>query len=325
MRTLNARSLSVSVVLLLSTYIAAQNSGRPLQIYSIDVEGGQATLLVSPSRQSMLVDTGWPGFNGRDADRIVSAAKSAGLQQIDYVVITHYHQDHVGGVAQLADRIKIGTFVDHGPNLEEAEQTKTGYATYQEVLAKTNAKHLVLKPGDHIPISGLDVQVITAARQHINQPLQGAGQPNPLCQAEPPAPEDPTENSASLGVLVTYEKFRFLDLGDLTKQKEVQLVCPNNLVGKIDVFLVSHHGLNQSNSNALVRAVHPRVAIMNNGAHKGGSPEAWQTVHDSPGVEDLWQLHYAEDSSKGRNTSENLIANLNGAEGNYIKLVAQSD
>src|SRR3954464_4536075 len=116
MRTLNARSLSVSVVLLLSTYIAAQNSGRPLQIYSIDVEGGQATLLVSPSGQSMLVDTGWPGFNGRDADRIVSAARSAGLHQIEYVVITHYHVDHVGGVAQLADRInaigKLGNSSD---------------------------------------------------------------------------------------------------------------------------------------------------------------------------------------------------------------------
>jgi unsaturated rhamnogalacturonyl hydrolase len=323
MRMSNVRYVSLSLVLLLSTYFAAQNPG--LEIYSIDVEGGQATLLVSPSGQSMLVDTGWPGFEGRDADRIVSAAKSAGLQQIDYVVITHYHNDHVGGVAQLADRIKVRSFVDHGPNLEEAEQTKTGYATYQEVIAKTNAKHLVLKPGDRIPILGLDVQVVTAAREHISKPLPAAGQPNSLCQSEPTPPDDPTENSASLGVLVTYGNFRFLDLGDLTKKKELELVCPNNLIGRVDVFLISHHGLNQSNSNALVRAVHPRVAIMNNGAHKGGSPGAWQTVHESPGVEDLWQLHYAEDSSKGRNSSENLIANLNGAEGNYIKLVAQSD
>jgi glyoxylase-like metal-dependent hydrolase (beta-lactamase superfamily II) len=140
----------------------------------------------------MLVDTGWPGFEGRDADRIVSAAKSAGLQQIDYVVITHYHQDHVGGVAQLADRIKIGAFVDHGPNLEEVEQTKTGYAAYQEVLARTNAKHLVLKPGDRIPIAGLDVQVLTAAREHISKALPGAGQPNSLCESEPAPPDDPT-------------------------------------------------------------------------------------------------------------------------------------
>src|SRR5213082_3391507 len=172
---------------LLSAAVAGAES-KSLQIFFVDVEGGQATLLVSPSGQSMLVDTGWPGFNGRDADRIVSAARSAGLHQIDYVVITHYHVDHVGGVAQLADRIKIGTFVDHGPNLEEAEQTKTGYATYREALAKTNAKHLVLKPGDRIPISGLDVQVITAARQHINKPLPGAGQLNSFCQSEPAPP-----------------------------------------------------------------------------------------------------------------------------------------
>src|SRR5438270_5756489 len=323
MQMSNLRHLSASLVLLLSAYLAAQNSG--LQVYSVDVEGGQATLLVSPSGQSMLIDTGWPGFAGRDADRIVSAAKSAGVQQIDYVVITHYHQDHVGGVAQLADRIKIGTFVDHGPNLEEAEQTKTGYATYQEVLARTNAKHLVLKPGDRIPIAGLAVQVLTAAREHISKALPGAGQPNSVCESEPVPPDDPSENSASLGVLVTYGKFRFLDLGDLTKQKEVQLVCPNNLVGTVDVFLVSHHGLNQSNCNALVRAVHPRVAIMNNGAHKGGSPEAWQTIHDSPGVEDLWQLHYAMDSDNRHNTGEKFIANSGGKDGNYINVAADPD
>src|SRR5256885_11841423 len=325
MRTLNARSLSVSVVLLLSTYIAAQNSGRPLQIYSIDVEGGQATLLVSPSGQSMLVDTGWPGFEGRDADRIVSVAKAAGVQQIDYVLITHYHNDHVGGVTQLADKIKVGTFVDHGPNLEEADQTRNNYAEYQRVLAKTAAKHIVAKPGDKIPVSGVDVQVLTAAREHIAQPLPGAGQSNSFCASEPAAPGDPTENSASLRVLRTYGKFRFIDLGDLTKKKEVELVCPNNPVGKVDVYLVDHHGLNQSSAKAFVQAVHPRVAIMNNGAHKGGSPEAWQTVHDSPGLEDLWQVHYAEDSAKGQNSSENVIANLNGAEGNFIKLVAQPD
>src|SRR6059058_545613 len=173
----------VLTVSLLVAPIASAKTQKTLDIYFVDVEGGQATLLVSPSGQSLLVDTGWPGFEGRDAGRIEAAMKLGGVRQIDYVVITHYHQDHVGGVAQLADRIKIGTFVDHGPNLEEAEQTKAGYATYQEVIAKTNAKHLVLKPGDHIPISGLDVQVITAGRQHINQPLPGAGQPNSFCES----------------------------------------------------------------------------------------------------------------------------------------------
>jgi competence protein ComEC len=325
MRSRISSFLLLCLAALFSVAATAQAAPATLQIYSIDVEGGQATLIVSPSGQSMLVDTGWPGFNGRDADRIIAAAKLAGVQQIDYLVITHYHQDHVGGVPQLVDRMKIANFVDHGPNLEDAEQTRTGYANYEAALAKSGAKHIVAKPGYHIPISGLNVQVLTAAREHIANSVEGAGQPNPSCNSEPAPPDDPTENSASMGVVVTYGKFRFLDLGDLTKKKELELVCPDNRVGRVAVFLVSHHGMNLSNSNALVRAVHPRVAIMNNGAHKGGSPEAWQTVHDSPGLEDLWQLHYAADSDKAQNSRENFIANVNDAEGNYLKLVAQQD
>lgn len=324
MRTRILKSLIAVLACVPCILLNAQNSA--LQIYSIDVEGGQATLFVSPSGQSMLVDTGWPGFEGRDADRIVSAAKAAGVRQIDYLVITHYHRDHVGGVPQLADKMKIVNFIDHGPNQENAEQTNTGYADYQAVIAKTGGKRRTLKPGDTIPISGLNVQVLTAAGQHITKPLPGGGQPNPNCASEPPPPSDTTENAASLGILVTYGKFRFLDLGDLTKNKELELVCPNNPIGQVDVFLVSHHGLFQSNSKALVQAVHPRVAIMNNGPHKGGSPEAWQTVHDSPGLEDLWQLHLALDSDKAHNSADDIIANVNdSSDGNYIKVVAQKD
>jgi unsaturated rhamnogalacturonyl hydrolase len=325
MKRINFSLLFILVLLAFTNLLAQSPAGAPLTIYSIDVEGGQATLFVSPTGQSMLVDTGWPGFEGRDADRIVAIAKAAGVQQIDYLVITHYHADHVGGITQLADRMKIGTFVDHGENLEDADQTRTGYANYQAVLAKTHGKRLTVKPGDRIPVSGIDVRMLTSARDHIRQPLTAGGQPNPFCESEPSAPDDPSENSASLGMLITYGRFRFLDLGDLTKKKELELVCPNNPIGTADVFLVSHHGLNQSNSRALVQAVHPRVAIMNNGPHKGGSPEAWQTVHDSPGMEDLWQLHYSEDADKRHNSADNIIANLNDVDGNYIKLVAQDD
>ena len=313
------------IVSVLSLSPAARTASKSLQIYSIDVEGGQATLIVSPTGKSMLVDTGWPGFDGRDADRIVAATRLAGVRQIDYLVITHYHRDHVGGVPQLADRIKIANFVDHGENVEDADQTKTGYSDYLAAITKTHGKRLTVKPGDRIPISGIDVQVLTAARQHISRPLLGGGEPNSSCDSEPAPLNDPTENSASLGVLVSYGKFRFLDLGDLTKKAEVAMVCPNNPIGKVDVFLVNHHGLDQSNSAALVRAIHPRVAIMNNGPHKGGSPAAWQTVHDAPGLEDLWQLHYAMDSDQAHNTTEDLIANVNDADANYLKLTAQND
>ena len=323
MRTHVQTTLSL-LFLFLTSYVAAQSTSRALQVYSIDVEGGQATLIVSPSGQSMLVDTGWPGFDGRDADRIVAATKLAGVKQIDYLIITHYHRDHVGGVPQLADRIKIANFVDHGENMEEADQTRTGYSDYLATISKAHGKRLTVKPGDRIPISGINVQVLTAARQHIARPLPGGGQSNSFCASEPAPPDDPTENSASLGVLVSYGKFRLLDMGDLTKKAEVALVCPNDPIGRVDVFFVSHHGLDQSNSKAFVHAVHPRVAIMNNGAHKGGSAEAWETVKDSPGLEDLWQLHYAMDSDQKHNSQENLLANVNDTEGNYLKLIAQN-
>lgn len=251
--------------------------------------------------------------------------KLAGVQRLDYVLITHYHVDHVGGVPQLADKVKIGTFVDHGENLESADNVRKDFANYEATLAKTGAKRLTVKPGDRIPVSGLNIEVLTAGRKEISSPLLGAGQPNDDCSSEPAQADDPTENSASLGVLVTYGKFRFIDLGDLTKKKEIELVCPNNKVGKVDLYLVSHHGWDPSNSKSLLNALHPRVAIMPNGAHKGGSPGAWQIVHDSPGLEGFWQLHYAADSDKAHNTRDDLIANTGDADGNYIKVVAHQD
>src|SRR5580698_839414 len=322
MRTPNPRWAVLAI--LLSALGAPMALARPLEIYFIDVEGGQSTLIVSPSGQSMLIDTGWRGFEGRDADRIVQAAKAAHVKQIDYLLITHYHRDHVGGVPQLADQMKILNFLDHGPNTEDSKVTKEDYSDYVKVIQR--GEHTVLKPGDAVPIKGLSVKVLTAAGDHISTPLEGAGQPNSYCASTPKRDPDPTENARSLGVLITFEKFRFLDMGDLTWNKELELMCPNNPIGAVDVLLVSHHGLNQSNSPALVDAVHPRVAIMNNGAHKGASPDAWQIVKDSPGLEDLWQLHYAEDGGKEHNVADSFIANVDEhCTGQYIKLTAEGN
>ena len=311
---------SIILTVLMNVPTAAQRKST-LDIYFVDVEGGQATLIVTPRGQSLLVDTGWAGFNGRDADRIVSVAKLAGLQQIDYVLITHYHRDHVGGVPQLMERMKVGALVDHGPNQEDTPEVRLSYEAYRQLLPR--ARHLVLKPGDTLPLKDMNVMALTAARQHITRSLPGAGKSNDLCAAEPPEPEDPTENSSSLGFLLTYKDFRFLDLGDLTKRKEIELVCPVNRIGTVDLYLTSHHGLDQSNSRALVHALHPRVAIMNNGARKGGKPAAWQTVHDSPGLADLWQLHYAVEAGADHNVAEDLIANpQEQCEGKYLKVSA---
>lgn len=297
---------------------------KALQIYFVDVEGGQATLVVSPSGESLLIDTGWSGYEGRDADRIVAAAHQAGLKQLDYVLITHYHRDHVGGVPQLADGIKIGTFVDHGPNLEDSEVTRTDYAAYEKAIA--GHAHVVVKPGWGLPIKGMEVRVLSTAGEHLSSPLPGAGTANPYCSSEPSAAVDNTENARSVGVLITFGHFRFLDLGDLTKKKELELACPNNMIGTVDLFLVTHHAMDLSNPKALVWALHPRVAVIDNGPRKGSSPAAWQIVHDSPGLEDLWQLHYAAESDREHNVAEDHIANVKeNCEGKFLKVSAQAD
>jgi competence protein ComEC len=312
------------LILLLAALPLAASTG--LEIYFVDVEGGQATLIVSPSGQTMLVDAGWPSRMGPGAERVLEAAKVAGVKQIDYMFLTHYHVDHVGGVPELAAKIPIVTFVDHGPNTETDMLAKGLEAAYNQVAAK--GKHMVVKPGDRIPIEGLDVQVVTAAGEAIRSPLPGGGEANGACPGVKPLEADPTENARSAGFVLRYGKFRFADLGDLTWNKELALMCPVNLLGTVDVFLVSHHGMDISNSPALVDALHPKAAVMNNGAKKGGAPKAWTVVRDSPGLEDLWQLHYSLAGGASHNSPEMYIANpeVGGAcQGHWIKLVAHAD
>jgi beta-lactamase superfamily II metal-dependent hydrolase len=296
-----------------------------LIIYAIDVEGGQSTLLVDTATgASLLVDTGWPGNNGRDASRIQAAMADAGIARIDHLLITHFHVDHVGGVPELVKRVPIGEFLDHGPNREDSDITRHDYAAYLKAIE--GKPHRIVHPGDTIDIPGLTAIVLTADGEHIAAVPGVKPAPNPYCAAEPHWDLDDTENPRSAGVLIRFGKFRFLDLGDLTKAKEIPLVCPENLIGAVDLYLVDHHGMNLSNSRAFVDAIHPRAAIMDNGAHKAGSPEAWQTVHDSPGLEDLWMLHTAEGSDAAHDSPEAQIANLKGgADGFWIKVVAVPD
>jgi beta-lactamase superfamily II metal-dependent hydrolase len=306
---------------------SAAQAAKTLDIYFIDVEGGQATLIVSPSGESLLVDAGWPGFDGRDADRIAAAAKQAGVSKIDYLVSTHYHTDHIGGVPALAAKLPVGTFVDHGPSVEHEERAEKLFQDYAAARAK--GKHLQVKPGDTIPVKGLDVRVVAAGGEHLANPLpnggRGAGQPNPLCADFKPKEPDPSENARSVGIVVRLDSFRFVDLGDLTWNKEQELACPANVIGAVDVYLTTHHGLDASNAPALVHALRPRVAIMNNGAKKGGSPAAWQVIHDSPGLEGLWQVHFATAGGADHNAAEAFIANPDETTSFGIKVSAHGD
>jgi competence protein ComEC len=317
--------LTVFLLLLIpgSERLARAASGR-LQAYFIDVDGGQSTLFITPAGKSLLIDTGWAGNNGLDAGRIAAAAKDAGVTKIDYVLLTHYHADHAGGVPELVQRIPVGTFIDHGPNSETANAGTEGYyQAYQKVLASGHYGHIVAKPGEVLPIAGVKVLVISADGKTIDHALPGAGQPNPYCKDSETRPADQTENAHSLGVLITLGKFSILDLGDLTWDKEMQLMCPVNRLGKVDVLVVSHHGLFQSSSPALVDAIAPRVAIMNNGEKKGGSPPTFDTLAKAPGLETLWQLHFSAEAGT-KNTAAEYIANPSGGPdaANYLKLTA---
>ena len=300
---------------------------KPLQIYCIDVEGGQATLFVTPQGESLLIDTGWDGFGGRDANRIVAAAKDAGISKIDYVLITHYHSDHVGGAAQLAARIPIGTFIDHGDNTETNDApTMTGWNAYQKLLATGKYKRISVKPGDKLPIHGAEFIIVNGGGKVLEKPLSGAGAQNENCKPTQQPAADHTENEFSLGLVMNFGNLRLVDLGDLPWAKELELMCPVNKLGHADILIATHHGFNGSGSPALVYGVHPRAAIMENSAKKGGSPSALDIVHNSPGLAALYQLHWSEEGGAAHNSTAEFLANLDGPDsGNYLKINARAD
>ena len=272
---------------------AETRAANTLTMYVVDVEGGNATLFVSPAGESVLIDSGNPGAAAkRDADRIMAAVKDAGLTQIDHLITTHWHGDHFGGMAELASRIPIKNFVDHGANVQPgAAADEFLQKTYPSLYAA--GRHLVAKPGDRIGMAGLDWRIVSAGGEMIKTSLPGAGRPNPSCATFKPQAVDQSENAQSVGSVVTFGKFRVAHLGDLTWNKEFDLMCPGNRIGTVDLFVVSHHGQAISNSEVLVHAIRPRVAIMNNGTRKGGQPDAMKVLYSAPGLEDLWQAHFS--------------------------------
>jgi competence protein ComEC len=316
---------AVIFTLALAAGALAAAAAKTLDIYFIDVEGGQSTLVVTPAGQSLLIDAGYPGLNARDPDRIVAAARDAGVKRIDYLLVTHLHEDHNGGVAELQRRLPIGTFIDYGTPMETAPEVVASFAAYQE--ARTHAEHFIPKPGDRLPFRGLDVDIVSADGATLTRPLEGGGQPNPACQGVEAGGPVRGENPRSIGVRIRYGAFRFLDIGDLIRNRIGDLICPANLIGPIDVYLVAHHANNDPNLPATLEALQPRVAIANNGPWKGTTATALAQLHAFRGLEDVWQLHRTINDG-AENFPDAFIANLlfNERDGAaWIKLSASED
>jgi competence protein ComEC len=303
---------ALAAIVLCLPVVDAQTAAKPLTIYYIDTEGGHSTLYISPTGESLLEDTGSPG--DRDPDRIMAAINDAGLKQIDCLVVTHYHVDHVGGVQTMASRIPIKHFIDHGPTVEPREQVPGFQAMYKALWEKAGpGAHTVVKPGDKIPITGLNVIVVTSAGEVLKKPIAGApgaGKPNPECVSfnKQPANRDP-ENAQSVGLVYTYAKFRTINFGDFVDH-EFDLMCPNNPIGTVDLYLTPNHGLDQSGPAILVHALRPRVAIMNNGTRKGAAIAVYNTLYSSPDFENLWQLHWSYTGGLEYNAPSIYIANI---------------
>jgi competence protein ComEC len=302
------RLIAVLIASLGAVVLSAQTR-TTLDIYLIDVEGGNATLFVTPSGESLLIDTGNGGAAAsRDGDRIMAAVKDAGLQRLDRLITTHYHGDHFGAMENLAGRIAIGEFIDHGKNVQPNEATDTFLENvYPTLYAKS--KHTVVKPGDRVAMKDVDVRVVASAGQGITSALPGGGQSNSYCAAHKPKDADPSENAQSVGTHFTFGRFKAVHLGDLTWNKEYDLACPSNRLGTVDLFIVTHHGQPVSNAPVLVHAMAPRVAIMNNGTRKGGQPDAMNVLFSSPGLEDLWQIHFSQLSGQEYTVPGLFIAN----------------
>jgi competence protein ComEC len=327
----------VGAVTFLQSAVADRRSdAKTLEIYFIDVEGGQSTLILTPAGQSLLVDTGFPGAGtmespsgdprlARDAQRILAAAHHAGLKAIDYLLITHFHPDHDGGVPELAKLIPIRTFIDHGSVSRAEEQNVPGtiaaFDAYTTVRAK--GRHIEPKPGDRLPLTGLDAVVVSSAGSTIVKPLAGGGAPNPACDSSRRLSQA-SENPRSTGFRLQFGRFRFVDLGDLSNSPLFGLFCPNDLLGAADVYLLPHHGNADVSDPAMFGAVRPRVAIMNNGATKGGAPEMFASLHGAQGIEDVWQLHRSE--NKGAlNFVDDRIANLDQSTNYWIEVSAREN
>ena len=335
--------LTLTLLVLLFALTAPAQT-RNFEIYWIDVEGGASTLFVSPSGESLLFDTGFPGNGDRDAKRIYTAAQNAGLKQIDHVVISHWHADHEGGLNALSKLIPLGNFYDHGNGVEQSDRGRL-----EDYMAIAGNKRTIVKSGDTIPLGPVQVRVLVSEGPVIANPINGGGQ-NPLCTNHQQMQPAPPENQRMVGLSFTYGSFKLVSLADLDWQRELELVCPLNKVGAVTVYTINRHGaLDNSGTPALLGAIRPQVIVVNNGPRKGlnvpndqvkpvsipgVTPAPFEKNHylrlaKTSGVLDVWQGHLSlTDSDPAHNTAPDKIANMEegpGDTGNWIRASVRSD
>ena len=318
---------SLILAILLVSAVGPRAVGATLDIYWIDVEGGAATLVVTPDAETILMDAGWPGFEGRDAERIVKVlGDEVGKLELDYFIASHFHRDHTGGVAELAERVPIHNFVDHGDSVEVGWNERAD-ELWQSYVDTAGDGRIRAEPGQRLPLASTDFVFVAARSRFLEEPLSPAA-PNPHCRGASVKRIDRGENGKSIGFLIRVGDFEFLDLGDLTWNYEIETACPVNLFGEIDLYQVTHHGMHMSGAPAHIQAIRPLVAVMNNGPRKGGSPATFSALMSTESLVDLWQVHRAVESGAEHNASEEFIANTGETEGcaaHWIKASVQPD
>ncbi len=319
--------LTLAAHLALALLAPSLPAADALRIYWIDVEGGAATLVVTPDSETILMDAGWAGFDGRDPARIVKVLDDeVGRKELDYFIASHFHRDHTGGVAELARMIPIGKFVDHGDSVELgwSERADELFRSYAETAGENRMQ---VRPGERLPLKSTDFQFVAARSRFLERPLAPGG-PNPACRDAALKAVDKGENGKSVGFIVRLGKFEFLDLGDLSWNFEIETACPANLFGQVDLYQVTHHGMHMSGAPPHIRGIRPLVAVMNNGPRKGGSPATFEALAGTASLSDLWQVHRAVESDDSHNPPRDFIANLGeteGCEAHWIKAEVQPD
>jgi competence protein ComEC len=325
-------------LMLVLAFAPVLRAADTLDIWVVDVEGGKAVIVKTPSGQTMMIDGGSPDMparagappqpKDRDVNRVAAAAAAAGIKEFDVYLVTHYDVDHVGNVPAIYNRFPAKLLVDHGPLLPNPKLAMVNRNAADAYVAfLPGKKRMVAKPGDIIPFKDVKITVLTSNEEVIKKPLPGAGKPNAACPATLPDPIRGDDNAASIGTLWEFGKFRMADFGDMLQWAEMKLMCPNNPVGTVGLFMGSHHGMAASNSPALIHALAPKAIITNNGERKGIAPEVVKTMRSSPGTPDIWQAHYSTMAGPDNNAPEQFLANMKqqDCQGFSIKVSAKRD